>query len=325
MSGTPSEDGSLASDRSSRAKSIVEAVLSHNVEERAAYIATLCGGDADLIALVNQLLLAVDSVAANQTTPMSPGHLSTTDKALRTRVGPYELIRRVGDGGMGTVFAARRTDDYKKMVAVKLVKPGMESEEVLRRFRTERQVLASLDHPNIARIAGRRDRRGRRALPRHGVRRGHADRPLLRRQPPCRSKTACGFSARYARRCSTRTRTSSCTATSNPATSWSRLTAFRSCSISASRSCCIPSTSTTRGITRTAFQPFTPQYASPEQIRGDPITTATDVYLARGAAVRSADRRASLPGRGVHAHGVDERHPAQGTRTSQYPRRAWQD
>ncbi len=69
------------------------------------------------------------------------------------RVGPYRLVRRVGEGGMGVVWEAERADDaFRKRVAVKLVKRGMDSEAVLRRFHREREILARLEHPNIARL-----------------------------------------------------------------------------------------------------------------------------------------------------------------------------
>jgi serine/threonine-protein kinase len=67
-------------------------------------------------------------------------------------IGPYKVIRRLGRGGMGAVYLAQREDDYKKLVAVKLIKRGMDTEEIVRRFRNERQVLAQLDHANIARL-----------------------------------------------------------------------------------------------------------------------------------------------------------------------------
>jgi eukaryotic-like serine/threonine-protein kinase len=70
-----------------------------------------------------------------------------------TRVGPYRLIRELGRGGMGTVFLAERDDDqYRASVAIKLVRPGMDTEFILARFRRERQTLARLQHPNIARL-----------------------------------------------------------------------------------------------------------------------------------------------------------------------------
>jgi serine/threonine protein kinase/predicted negative regulator of RcsB-dependent stress response len=68
------------------------------------------------------------------------------------RIGPYKLIREVGRGGMGAVYLAVRDDQFQKRVAIKVVKRGMDSEVILRRFRRERQILASLDHPNVARL-----------------------------------------------------------------------------------------------------------------------------------------------------------------------------
>jgi eukaryotic-like serine/threonine-protein kinase len=73
--------------------------------------------------------------------------------AVFDRVGPYRLVRRVGEGGMGVVWEAERADDtFRMRVAVKLVKRGMDSEAVLRRFQREREILARLEHPNIARL-----------------------------------------------------------------------------------------------------------------------------------------------------------------------------
>src|SRR5262245_23536102 len=70
-----------------------------------------------------------------------------------THVGPYRLARELGRGGMGTVFLAERDDDeYRSTVAIKLVRPGMDTEFVLARFRRERQTLARMQHPNIARL-----------------------------------------------------------------------------------------------------------------------------------------------------------------------------
>ena len=69
------------------------------------------------------------------------------------RIGPYSVVRELGRGGMGAVYLAERADgQYQQRVALKLIKRGMDSEQVLARFRAERQILASLDHPNIARL-----------------------------------------------------------------------------------------------------------------------------------------------------------------------------
>src|SRR5205085_1922421 len=69
------------------------------------------------------------------------------------RLGPYQVLREIGHGGMGIVFLAERADGhYRKQVAIKLVRADLATREILRRFRDERQIEASLDHPNIARV-----------------------------------------------------------------------------------------------------------------------------------------------------------------------------
>ena len=67
------------------------------------------------------------------------------------RIGSYRLLRKLGQGGMGTVYLAERADEeYRKRVALKIIKRGMDTDAILGRFRRERQILASLQHPNIA-------------------------------------------------------------------------------------------------------------------------------------------------------------------------------
>ncbi len=74
-------------------------------------------------------------------------------RAVGRLVGPYRLVREIGRGGMGAVYLAERADgQYEQRVALKVIKRGMDTEQVLARFRAERQILASLDHPNIARL-----------------------------------------------------------------------------------------------------------------------------------------------------------------------------
>jgi non-specific serine/threonine protein kinase/serine/threonine-protein kinase len=92
--------------------------------------------------------------------PVTSGPSDTTrldapsdDPVRGRRIGPYRLVRELGQGGMGAVFLAVRDDDvFHKRVALKLLKRGMDTDAIVRRFRTERQILAGLDHPNIARL-----------------------------------------------------------------------------------------------------------------------------------------------------------------------------
>src|SRR5262249_5328751 len=69
-----------------------------------------------------------------------------------TVIGPYKLIEQIGEGGMGTVWMAQQTEPVKRLVALKLIKAGMDSRQAIARFEAERQALAVMDHPNIARV-----------------------------------------------------------------------------------------------------------------------------------------------------------------------------
>src|SRR5205807_4558959 len=73
-------------------------------------------------------------------------------EAPGTVIGPYKLIEQIGEGGMGTVWMAQQTEPVKRLVAVKLIKAGMDSKQIMARFEAERQALALMDHPNIARV-----------------------------------------------------------------------------------------------------------------------------------------------------------------------------
>jgi tetratricopeptide (TPR) repeat protein len=86
------------------------------------------------------------------TVPGAPPAGEPDDALVGRRVGPYLVEQRVGDGGMGTVYRALRQGDYRQQVALKVIRPGLDSGELLRRFRTERQVLAELAHPHVARL-----------------------------------------------------------------------------------------------------------------------------------------------------------------------------
>jgi len=150
-------------ERWKKAKALFGTVLETVPSERSALLDKLCAGDPSLRAEIQQLL-AADSEAGNEFLNQPADYSDLLDdysgnaspqvgRRLGRRVGPYELAERIGVGGMGEVYRAFRADSqYRKEVAVKLVKAGENSKFVIDRFRNERQVLANLDHPNIARL-----------------------------------------------------------------------------------------------------------------------------------------------------------------------------
>src|SRR4030095_13675626 len=69
-----------------------------------------------------------------------------------TQIGPYKLLQQIGEGGFGVVFLAAQTEPVRRKVALKVLKPGMDTRQVVARFEAERQALALMDHPNIARV-----------------------------------------------------------------------------------------------------------------------------------------------------------------------------
>jgi WD40 repeat protein/serine/threonine protein kinase len=133
----------------------LRALESHSADERRSYLDEVCGGDAELRVQVEALLEA--SARAGSFLESPPGHTAaTTDEPaterLGTMIGPYKLLQQIGEGGMGTVFMAEQTEPVRRKVALKVIKPGMDSRQVVARFEAERQALALMDHANIARV-----------------------------------------------------------------------------------------------------------------------------------------------------------------------------
>jgi serine/threonine protein kinase len=122
--------------------------------ERARYLVNVCGADDDLRSEVESLLVsnesdidAIQSLVADDLTELAEDSQSLE---IGARVGPYRLVRELDGGGMGIVYLAVRSDDhYFQIVALKMIRRGMESPALIQRFRAERQILASLAHPNI--------------------------------------------------------------------------------------------------------------------------------------------------------------------------------
>jgi tetratricopeptide (TPR) repeat protein/serine/threonine protein kinase len=123
-------------------------------DERRALVEQACGEDADLKQQVERLLHAHFHGRSILDAPDQP--VATVDEPHRetagAMIGPYKLLEQIGEGGMGTVWMAQQTEPIKRTVAIKLIKPGMDSRQVLARFEAERQALALMDHPNIAKV-----------------------------------------------------------------------------------------------------------------------------------------------------------------------------
>ncbi len=124
--------------------------------ERAAYLEEACADDVLLRARIERLLKAHEP--GDSFLERGPAVLDATDndepiaEHAGTVIGPYKLIEQIGEGGMGSVWMAQQTDPVKRLVAVKLIKAGMDTRQVIARFEAERQALALMDHPNIARV-----------------------------------------------------------------------------------------------------------------------------------------------------------------------------
>lgn len=125
--------------------------------QRQVWLEEFCSGDDDLCSEIESLLKHETSVANFLEQPIAP-YAATLLEQFETKsagqiIGPYKIIRELGRGGMGVVYLAAREDEqFRQQVAIKLVKRGLDTEDILRRFRNERQILASLNHPNIAKL-----------------------------------------------------------------------------------------------------------------------------------------------------------------------------
>src|SRR5262245_42071687 len=124
-----------------------------SAQARAAYLEEVCGGDAALRQRVEDLLGAQDAAGSFLQLPTADtGDDLPSAVQPGTAVGPYQLLQHLGEGGMGAVFLAEQTEPVRRLVALKVIKPGMDSAQVIARFEAERQALALMDHPNIARV-----------------------------------------------------------------------------------------------------------------------------------------------------------------------------
>ena len=263
-------------------KEKLDVALGLEASPRAAYLAEIGSVDQELRRELDSLLASHEQVLTDfMDAPAIPGvtamPVAQESKAMiGRRVGTYQIVEQIGMGGMGEVYRAFRADDqYRKEVAIKLVRAGQDSAFVVSRFKHERQILANLDHPNIARLLdGGSTEDGvpyfvmelinGRAIDEYCRELNISERLKLFLQ-------VCS-AVQYAHQRLTIHRDIKpgnilVTSDGNP-----KLLDFGIAKI------LDPSAAQDLGPSMTLFQVLTPGYASPEQIKGEPITTATDVY-----------------------------------------------
>jgi eukaryotic-like serine/threonine-protein kinase len=144
----------MTSERWHRVCAIFAAALRCSPAERGALLAAACADDPQLHAEVERLLADdttsrdgfrdLPTVAAIPFRPIAEGP--------GARIGPYKLLQAIGEGGMGVVYLAEQDQPVRRRVALKIIKPGMDTAQVIARFAAERQALALMDHPHIAKV-----------------------------------------------------------------------------------------------------------------------------------------------------------------------------
>ncbi|HTU89231.1 MAG TPA: serine/threonine-protein kinase, partial [Gemmataceae bacterium] len=143
----------------------VETILGQAVEiaeadQRQAFVEQACGGDAALQRRVERLIanhFQAGSFLERPAVALDPNGTAGWEamesaSGVGTVIGPYKLLEQIGEGGMGLAFIAEQQQPIKRRVALKIIKPGMDSRQVIARFEAERQALAMMDHPNIAKV-----------------------------------------------------------------------------------------------------------------------------------------------------------------------------
>jgi serine/threonine-protein kinase len=136
-------------------REMFEAALEQPPEARPAYFDGICRGDTGLRQRLQALMLKNDQAGSFLESPaavLTPALDDLVRERPRTIIGPYKLLEQIGEGGMGLVFVAEQQHPVRRRVALKIIKPGMDSRQVIARFEAERQALAMMDHPNIAKV-----------------------------------------------------------------------------------------------------------------------------------------------------------------------------
>jgi len=146
----------MSVDQWERTKQIFEETLRVSAEERSKFLDVACGNDQELRAEVESLIASHERAGSQFLAATAPEILDLTPsspQAERNKViGPYQLVKTIGEGGMGQVWLAQQNAPLQRKVALKLIRWGMYDDTLLHRFQAERQSLALMDHPSIAKV-----------------------------------------------------------------------------------------------------------------------------------------------------------------------------
>src|SRR5262245_32498614 len=145
----------MSVDQRKQVKEIFDEAAELPVSERAAFLDSACGADAGLRVQVEEMLAALHgaTAAAFLASPEGAATLAApAHEAPGSRIGPYKLLQLIGEGGFGSVFLAEQEKPVARRVALKIIKLGMDTKQVVARFEAERQALAILDHAHIAKV-----------------------------------------------------------------------------------------------------------------------------------------------------------------------------
>jgi eukaryotic-like serine/threonine-protein kinase len=269
----------VKSERWPQVREVLDRAIALPADQRAPYLDEVCAGDAELRGEVDSLLGSYDGAGrAFLEDPVADLGGAILDMGARPnrigrRIGVYQIVEEIGHGGMGEVYRAVRADgQYTKEVAIKLVRGGFDGDSLSERFRTERQILASLDHPNIARLLDGGSDDGVPYLVMELIEGTRIDSYCDERRLPVTERLRlfrhiCA-AVQYAHQrlvIHRDLKPSNILVTKEGSP---KLLDFGIAKI----------LDRTHGARTTRAGPMTPEYASPEQVRGDPITTASDVY-----------------------------------------------
>jgi eukaryotic-like serine/threonine-protein kinase len=265
-------------DHWQRVKDVFGQACEKTPEQRSSFLAEACLGDEELRREVSSLLESHQDTGGVFDTPVAAAFAPRVDPLVGRFIGSYRIIRQIGRGGMGSVYLAERADDeFRRRVAVKAVSSELVDEETRRRFHNERQTLAALDHPNIIKLLdGGTAEDGSPYLVMDYVEGQPIDEYCKTHKLSTVERlelfrTVCS-AVTYAHQNLVVHRDLKpgnilITADGTP-----KLLDFGIAKLLR------PEYSTSMAMTRTDLRPMTPEYASPEQVLGGPITTASDIY-----------------------------------------------